>query len=70
MENVGLLDMIFFANARVRGPGAEAFLDGLVMARVIGESPLTRRTCACASDTKGSKTLPEVRCADSILHMA
>jgi len=34
MNNVGLLDMTAFAKARVRGPGAESFLDTLVANRL------------------------------------
>jgi len=33
-ENVGLLDMTAFAKCRVSGPGAEAFLDGLIANRL------------------------------------
>ncbi len=33
-ENVGLLDMTAFAKCRISGPGAEAFLDGLIANRL------------------------------------
>jgi dimethylglycine dehydrogenase len=35
-NNVGLLDMTSFAKCRVKGPGAEAFLDGFVANRLPG----------------------------------
>lgn len=37
-DNVGLLDMTAFAKARVSGPGAEVFLDGLVANRLPGKA--------------------------------
>ncbi len=51
VENVGLLDMSAFAKCRIRGPGAEAFLDNLVANKL--PKKIGRTNLCHALNTKG-----------------